>query len=259
MLTPRLLQTLLVLALFLVPLSQMAAQEVELAYGDGESDTGFMRGEMAGGILAIPEKGAYYVGYWGESKHRIAVQFESPFETSRLLRASLLLGGTPRGEEPACEYVVQVLGEDWEELGAVTALTGDVGPLRVDFSDQEVLAGRVFAISVIPGPCEQPTLLLMVDSSSSGHSYLIYEDEAPRKIAKGGEYDAFNEGHYDFMFRVVVEEAEAASVEPSEDLGDDVPTGAAEKLGTDDVNPQLQDDAPSASFRTGGCCLGSGV
>ncbi len=186
---------------------QQEAKQVELSYDDGGVESGFMlSGDGIGQLISDPKKLISAMSFWGKGKHRIAVVYESSFDRNKIVKVRVVLTSFKKGGAPHCEFEVQILDEKWEIVGTRSAVAEYPGVLELEFSNEDVFVGKTFAVALLPQNCKN--MYVGVDSSSSGHSYVIYVGKEPKKISEmeSGIMKAFNEGVYEFMVRVTVEE-----------------------------------------------------
>lgn len=146
-------------------------------------------------------------------KHRIAVQFECPFDTCRLLNTQIYLKWKKEVDR-YCKFELQILDENWNTIQKTIVGSQDPGLLLADFSDENILVGKIFAVAIHSDNLNN--IYIGIDSTSSVHSYVIFENEKPTKIGEPAPIDYFNkynEGKYNFIIRAVVKGIEVDSLE----------------------------------------------
>jgi len=162
------------------------------------------------------------LGSLGEEKNvRIAVQFKSPFDKSRLTRVFIthFLKGDNYDRSPTGFHGVEVLDENWNSIAKTTkkfdtgppplgGTPGILGIADINFSDSDVIVGKIFSIAL--DSKNMQNLGIGLDNSSSGHSYAVLKDNIQIKIEEEPDsvdfFKRYNDGKYEFMIRAVVEE-----------------------------------------------------
>jgi hypothetical protein len=157
-------------------------------------------------ICVYIESGACWSGFL--EQHRIAVQFKSPFGKSKLINTQIFHSHLNESCKD-CKFDLEILDENWNSIEKMTVLSEKPGIAKVEFGDHDIIVGKIFSIAL--NSENMKDICIDIDNSSSGHSYVIFEDNIPTKIEdldSNNFFKKFNDGKYDFMIRAVVEETE---------------------------------------------------